>query len=101
MRMMGIARLTSSLLCLALVACGTNEDGDGAGSGVSTTSETNAITTCSVAPGTQIGTFTDPDTVTPIAPPNPPGMSLKDTTGALVNAHGGGIIKVCDTFYLH
>ena len=34
-------------------------------------------------------------------PPNPPGITLKDTSGNLVNAHGGGIIKVCDTFYLH
>ena len=72
------------------------------GSGApATTTDTSAVTSCTVAPGSQIGTFTDPDTVTPIAPPNPPGMSLKDTTGALLNAHGGGVIKVCDTFYLH
>jgi hypothetical protein len=94
-------RWTSSLLCLAFAACGTNEDGDVVGSGTATTTNASAVTSCTVAPGSQIGTFTDPDTVTPIAPPNPPGMSLKDTTGAPVNAHGGGIIKVCDTFYLH
>ena len=93
--------MTSSLICLAFVACGTNEDGDVAGSGTPTTTDVGAAMSCTVAPGSQIGTFTDPDTVTPIAPPNPPGMSLKDTSGALVNAHGGGIIKVCDTFYLH
>ena len=40
-------------------------------------------------------------TATPIAPPNPPGISFKDTDGNLVDAHGGGIIKVCDTYYLH
>ena len=33
--------------------------------------------------------------------PNPPGITFKDTDGNVVNAHGGGIIKVCDTFYLH
>ena len=94
-------RWTSSLICLALVACGTNEDGDVVGSATPTTTNAEAVTSCTVAPGSQIGTFTDPDTVTPIAPPSPPGISLKDTSGALVNAHGGGIIKVCDTFYLH
>src|ERR1022692_509749 len=92
---------TSSLICLALVACGTNEDGDVVGSATPTTTTAEAVTSCTVAPGSQIGTFTDPVTVTPIVPPNPPGISLKDTSGALVNAHGGGIIKVCDTFYLH
>ena len=92
---------TSSLICLALVACGTNEDGDVVSSATPTTTNTEAVTSCTVAPGSQIGTFTDPVTVTPIVPPNPPGISLKDTSGALVNAHGGGIIKVCDTFYLH
>ena len=35
------------------------------------------------------------------SPPNPPGITFKDTDGDLVNAHGGGIIRVCDTFYLH
>ena len=58
-------------------------------------------TNCTVAAGSLIGTFTDPVTATPIAPPNPPGISFKDTDGNLVDAHGGGIIKVCDTYYLH
>jgi len=56
---------------------------------------------CTVAAGSVIGTLTDPVTATPIAPPNPPGISFKDTDGNLVDAHGGGIIKVCDTYYLH
>ena len=56
---------------------------------------------CAVAPGAEIGTLTDPVTATPIAPPNPPGIAFKDTDGNLVNAHGGGIIKVCDTYYMH
>jgi hypothetical protein len=56
---------------------------------------------CSVAPGSLIGQFTDPTQATNIAPPDPPGIAFMDTAGAPVNAHGGGIIKVCDTFYLH
>src|SRR6185312_3660427 len=56
---------------------------------------------CTVAPGSEVGTLTDPVTANPIAPPNPPGISVKDTDGNLMNAHGGGIIKVCDTYYLH
>jgi hypothetical protein len=58
-------------------------------------------TSCTVAAGSEIGTFTDPVTASPIAPPNPPGIGFKDTDGNLVDAHGGGIIKVCDTYYLH
>jgi hypothetical protein len=56
---------------------------------------------CTVAAGSIVGVLTDPITTTPITPPNPPGISFKDTDSNLVNAHGGGIIKVCDTFYLH
>jgi hypothetical protein len=29
------------------------------------------------------------------------GITFKDTDGKAVNAHGGGIIQVCDTFYMH
>ena len=54
-----------------------------------------------MTPGSVIGTLTDPVTTTDISPPNPPGITLKDTDGNLVDAHGGGIIKVCDTYYLH
>ena len=56
---------------------------------------------CTVAPGSTVGVFTDPVTVTPIAPPNPPGITFTDTDGKPVDAHGGGILKECDTFYLH
>jgi hypothetical protein len=69
---------------------GTTGTGGAAGSG-----------SCTDAPGTEVGTLTDPVTATPIAPPNPPGISFNDTDGKLMNAHGGGIIKVCDTYYLH
>ena len=69
---------------------GTTGTGGAAGSG-----------SCTVAPGSEVGHLVDPVTASPIAPPNPPGMSLKDTDGNLMNAHGGGIIKVCDTYYLH
>jgi hypothetical protein len=48
-----------------------------------------------------VGVLTDPVTATTISPPDPPGIGFKDTDGNLVNAHGGGIIKVCDTFYMH
>jgi len=34
-------------------------------------------------------------------PPTRAGITFKDTDGDLVNAHGGGIIRVCNTFYLH
>jgi hypothetical protein len=70
----------------------------GAGTGGTSTGGSGS---CTVVPGSEIGTFTDPVTATPIAPPNPPGISFKDTDGNLVDAHGGGIIKVCDTYYLH
>jgi hypothetical protein len=56
---------------------------------------------CTVAPGSIVSVFTDPVTTTDISPPNPPGITFTDTDGNLVDAHGGGIIKVCDTFYLH
>jgi hypothetical protein len=57
--------------------------------------------TCTVVPGSTVGVFTDPVTAAPIAPPNPPGISFSDTDGKPVDAHGGGILKECDTFYLH
>jgi hypothetical protein len=57
--------------------------------------------TCTARPGAQLGTLTDPAIASPIAPPNPPGVGLMDSDGKLVNAHGGGIIRVCDTYYLH
>ncbi len=56
---------------------------------------------CTVAPGSTLGVFTDPVTVTPVVPPNPPGIAFMDTQGNRVDAHGGGIIRECDTYYLH
>lgn len=56
---------------------------------------------CAVASGSTIGTITDPVGKTDISPPDPPGIAFKDSDGKPVNAHGGGIIQVCDTFYLH
>jgi hypothetical protein len=56
---------------------------------------------CTVAPGSVVGVLTDPIKTTPITPPNPPGIGFVDTDGNLVDAHGGGIIEVCGTFYLH
>jgi hypothetical protein len=56
---------------------------------------------CSVAAGSVVGLFMDPVKTTDISPPDPPGITFKDTDGNAVNAHGGGVIKVCDTFYMH
>jgi hypothetical protein len=72
-----------------------------AGDAAVTAPEAGADAGCTVAPGSVIGVLTDPITTTPITPPNPPGITFTDTDGKPVDAHGGGIIKVCDTFYLH
>jgi hypothetical protein len=40
---------------------------------------------CAVAPGTEIGKFTDPVTTTNISPPDPPGITFMDTDGKAVN----------------
>jgi Glycosyl hydrolases family 43 len=56
---------------------------------------------CVVAAGSEVGVLTDPVKTTNITPPDPPGITFKDTDGNDVDAHGGGVIKVCDTFYLH
>ncbi|MGD0674450.1 MAG: family 43 glycosylhydrolase [Polyangiaceae bacterium] len=78
---------------------------EGGGPGGDASSATDAASSatgnCTPAPGAVVGVFTDPVTTTNIAPPNPPGITFKDTDGNLVDAHGGGIIRVCDTFYLH
>ncbi len=66
-----------------------------------TTDGAAGVASCTVAPGSTVGVFTDPVTVTPIAAPDPPGITFTDTDGNPVDAHGGGIIKECDTFYLH
>ncbi len=75
--------------------------GSAAGGHAGGTGGAGGVGSCSVAPGAVVGTFTDPVTATNISPPDPPGIAFKDTDGKPVNAHGGGIIKVCDTFYLH
>jgi Glycosyl hydrolases family 43 len=79
--------------------------GDGSGAGPRDADATadggSGAASCTVAPGSIVGVFTDPVTVTPIAPPDPPGITFMDTDGHPVDAHGGGIIKECDTFYLH
>jgi hypothetical protein len=77
----------------------TGTGGKAGGSGTSGGAGTSG--SCTIAPGSLIGTFTDPVTSTDIAPPDPPGIAFLDTDGKRVNAHGGGIIKVCDTYYLH
>jgi hypothetical protein len=73
----------------------------GKGTGGATGTGSGGSTGCTVAAGAEVGTLTDPVTTTNISPPDPPGIPFKDTDGNLVNAHGGGIIQVCDTFYLH
>jgi hypothetical protein len=75
----------------------------GSGSGTGGTTATGGVGggSCTVAPGAQVGKLTDPVTTSSISPPNPPGIAFKDTDGKVMNAHGGGVIKVCDTFYLH
>ncbi|HVZ89035.1 MAG TPA: hypothetical protein VHG72_18850 [Polyangia bacterium] len=75
--------------------------GTGGATSTGGTTGTGGSGSCTTAPGSEIGTFTDPTTSTNIAPPDPPGIGFKDTQGNLVDAHGGGIIKVCDTYYLH
>jgi hypothetical protein len=103
--MKSIVAWTSIAVSIGLSACGLDDDGNSVGTlkgdEGAASSYRASLTSCSTLPGAQIGSFVDPDTVQPLSPPNPPGITLKDTSGNLVNAHGGGIIKVCDTFYLH
>jgi hypothetical protein len=70
-------------------------------SGVGGRSSTGGATSCDVADGSEIGTLHDPVVAASVAPPDPPGIAFMDTDGVAVNAHGGGVIRVCDTFYLH
>jgi len=75
--------------------------GAGGKGGSSATGGSTGSGTCGAVAGV-IGTLTDPGPgSTDPSPPNPPGITFKDTDGDLVNAHGGGIIRVCNTFYLH
>ena len=103
--------MKSTYLCMSflvlsgLAACGAEDDPEYGSGGPTDSDDLVAtsldLTTCTTPPGAQIGSFVDPNTASPISPPNPPGITLKDTSGNLVNAHGGGVIKVCDTYYLH
>ncbi len=77
------------------VTTGDGSVGDGEASG------SGSAANCMVAPGSEVGHLTDPIKTTMISPPDPPGIAFTDTNGNAVNAHGGGIIKVCDTFYMH
>jgi hypothetical protein len=85
----------------AAAAADARLDAAGRDSAAADASRPDGDSGCTVAPGTVIGVFTDPVTTTPIMPPDPPGITFKDTDGNLVDAHGGGIIKDCDTYYLH
>jgi hypothetical protein len=76
------------------------DGGAGAGAGHSAAGAAGSAS-CTVAAGAQLGQLTDPIKTSNIAPPDPPGITFMDTDGKPVNAHGGGVIKVCDTFYLH
>jgi hypothetical protein len=93
------ADATSTGMDAAMDAASTGHDA--AVDAASTGADAGSDGSCVVAAGAEVGVLTDPVTTTPIAPPNPPGITFKDTDGVLMNAHGGGIIKVCDTFYLH
>ena len=75
--------------------------GAGGKGGSSAVAGSSGISNCGAVAGSgPVGVLTDPGATNP-SPPNPPGITFKDTDGDLVNAHGGGIIQVCDTFYLH
>src|SRR5205814_532155 len=105
-RMPHRARFVAIAFVTLAAACGSSGSSGGTGSGGTSATGggsggTAGSSSCSVAPGSLIGTFKDPVTSTNISPPDPPGIAFKDTDGKLVNAHGGGIIKVCDTYYLH
>ena len=75
--------------------------GSGGKGGSSAMAGSSGTSNCGAVAGSgPVGVLTDPGSTNP-SPPNPPGITFKDTDGDLVNAHGGGIIQVCDTFYLH
>jgi len=74
--------------------------GSSATTGSSSAAGSTGTGTCGAAAGSGVLTDPGPGASNP-SPPNPPGITFKDTDGDLVNAHGGGIIQVCDTFYLH
>ncbi len=75
--------------------------GSGGKGGSSATGGSTGTSSCGAVAGV-VGTLIDsgPGATNP-SPPDPAGITFKDTDGDLVNAHGGGIIRVCNTFYLH
>lgn len=62
-------------------------------SGSASTGGTSGTSSCGAAAGSgPVGIFTGTLAA---------GIAFKDTDGNPVNTHGGGIIQVCDTFYMH
>jgi hypothetical protein len=67
--------------------------GSGGRAGSSATGGSSGTSSCGAAAGSgPVGTFNGPLAT---------GIAFKDTDGNAVNTHGGGIIQVCDTFYMH
>ena len=67
--------------------------GSGGRGGSGATGGSSATSTCGASAGSgPVGVFNGPLAT---------GIAFKDTDGNLVNTHGGGIIQVCDTFYMH
>ena len=75
---------------------------DGAQGGASASGGATATGGASGTGGTTTGcTASGPGPVGTITGDLATGVVFKDTDGKPVNAHGGGIIRVCDTFYMH
>ena len=67
--------------------------GSGGRSGSDASGGSGGTSSCGVAAGSgPVGVFTGALAT---------GIAFKDTDGKPVNTHGGGIIQVCDTFYMH
>ena len=67
--------------------------GSGGHGGSSAAGGTSGTSSCGAAAGSDpVGVFNGALAT---------GITFKDTDGNVVNTHGGGIIQVCDTFYMH
>jgi Type IV secretory pathway, TrbL components len=67
--------------------------GSGGRAGSSAAGGSSGTSSCGAAAGSgPVGVFNGPLAT---------GIAFKDTDGNPVNTHGGGIIQVCDTFYMH
>ena len=77
-----------------VVTGGSSATGGSAGhGGSSATGGSSGTSSCGASAGSgPVGVFNGPLAT---------GIAFKDTDGNLVNTHGGGIIQVCDTFYMH